>query len=116
MDGRTMSQQNNFPLGQTRTFSGPHRTHGYSKIYRLLTTRHANLYGSVWTICLLLALETVLQVRSHYRYGQSVLNAFSQETLYVTDALTALKVLRPNHVFHGTEVDIRTNGLGLRSP
>ncbi len=112
-----MSQQNNFPHGQTRTFSRASSNTWLQQDLSLASNpTRKPLRVLCWTICLLLALETVLQVRSHYRYGQSVLNAFSQETLYVTDALTGLKILRPNHVFHGTEVDIRTNGLGLRSP
>ena len=65
---------------------------------------------------LLLALETAMQVRSHLRNGQSVLNAFTQETRYVVDPRTGLKVLRPNHVFVGSQVEMRTNSLGLRSP
>lgn len=65
---------------------------------------------------LLLTLETAMQVRSHVRNGQSVLNAFTQETRYVTDPRTGLKVLRPNHVFVGSQVEMKTNSLGLRSP
>lgn len=65
---------------------------------------------------LLLALETAMQIRSHIRNGQSVLNAFTQETRYVVDPRTGLKVLRPNHVFLGSQVEMRTNSLGLRSP
>lgn len=65
---------------------------------------------------LLLVLETAMQVRSHLRNGQSVLNAFTQETRYVADPRTGLKVLRPNHVFVGSQVEMKTNSLGLRSP
>ena len=65
---------------------------------------------------LLFALETAMQVRSHIRNGQSILNAFTSETRYVIDEKTGLKVLRPNHVFLGSQVEMRTNSLGLRSP
>ncbi len=61
-------------------------------------------------------LEAVLQVRSHLRFGQSVFNALRGETRYVEDERTGLKLLRPNRVFPGKEVEIRTNSLGLRSP
>lgn len=64
----------------------------------------------------LLALETAMQIRSHLRNGQSVLNAFTQETRYVIDPRTGLKVLRPNHLFVGSQVEMKTNSLGLRSP
>lgn len=64
----------------------------------------------------LFTLEAVMQVRSHLRNGQSILNAFTSETRYVIDQKTGLKVLRPNHVFLGSQVEMRTNSLGLRSP
>lgn len=64
----------------------------------------------------LLVLETAMQARSHIRNGQSILNAFTAETRYVVDEKTGLKVLRPNHVFLGSQVEMRTNSLGLRSP
>lgn len=62
------------------------------------------------------ALETALQVRSQLRFGQSVFNALRGETRYVEDERTGLKLLRPNRVFPGQDVEIRTNSLGLRSP
>lgn len=62
------------------------------------------------------AVEAALQVRSHLRFGQSVFNALRGETRYVEDARTGLKLLRPNRVFPGQEVEIRSNSLGLRSP
>ncbi|NMG31211.1 SGNH/GDSL hydrolase family protein [Aromatoleum evansii] len=62
------------------------------------------------------AVETALQVRSHLRFGQSVFNALRGETRYVEDERTGLKLLRPNRVFPGQDVEIRTNSLGLRSP
>ncbi|AKU10732.1 hypothetical protein AzCIB_0827 [Azoarcus sp. CIB] len=65
---------------------------------------------------LFVAVETALQVRSHLRFGQSVFNALRGETRYVDDARTGLKLLRPNRVFPGREVEIRSNSLGLRSP
>lgn len=65
---------------------------------------------------LLVGLETALQVRSQLRFGQSVFNALRGETRYVEDERTGLKLLRPNRVFPGKEVEIRSNSLGLRSP
>lgn len=61
------------------------------------------------------ALELVLQVRSHFRRGQSVFNVMTAETRYVNHPTSGLKLLRPNHVFRGSEQIIRTNSLGLRS-
>jgi len=63
-----------------------------------------------------LLLETSLQVRSHFRYKQSVFNVFTDETRYVYDEATGLKLLRPNHVFIGSQAEIRTNSIGLRNP
>ncbi|SIQ41229.1 Lysophospholipase L1 [Aromatoleum tolulyticum] len=75
----------------------------------------------VWAVVLCAALtfivlETALQVRSQLRFGQSVFNALRGETRYVEDERTGLKLLRPNRVFPGKDVEIRTNSLGLRSP
>lgn len=67
-------------------------------------------------VALFAALELALQIRSHLRFGQSVFNALRGETRYVEDARTGLKLLRPNRIFPGKEVEIRTNSLGLRSP
>jgi lysophospholipase L1-like esterase len=67
-------------------------------------------------VLLLTALELGLQIRSQLRFGQSVLNAVRGETRYVEDMGTGLKLLRPNHVFPGQDVEIRSNSLGLRSP
>ncbi|WP_172642454.1 GDSL-type esterase/lipase family protein [Azoarcus sp. KH32C] len=65
---------------------------------------------------LLAVLELGLQVRSQLRFGQSVFNALRGETRYVEDAQTGLKLLRPNRIFPGRDVEIRSNSLGLRSP
>lgn len=58
-------------------------------------------------------LELALQVRSHLRFGQSVFNAVSGQTMYVYDE-RGLKRLRPNSVFGGEKGSIITNSLGLR--
>lgn len=63
-----------------------------------------------------LLLELSLQVRSHLRYGQSLFNVFKEETMYINDKITGLKLLRPNHVIIGSQAEIRTNSFGLRSP
>ncbi|MET0101205.1 MAG: hypothetical protein ABW078_05675 [Sedimenticola sp.] len=65
-------------------------------------------------ICILLAVEIGLQVRSQIRYGQSVFNAISAETTYIHDPVTGLKLLRPNHRIEGSQATIVTNALGLR--
>jgi len=70
----------------------------------------------IWAVCFLVAFEIALQVRSQLRNGQSVFNAVSGETRYVIDEPTQLKIFRPNHVFHGDAIEIRTNVYGLRSP
>lgn len=67
-------------------------------------------------VLLFAALELGLQIRSHLRFGQSVFNAVRGETRYVEDERTGLKLLRPNRVFPGQDVEIRSNSLGLRSP
>lgn len=54
------------------------------------------------TAVVLLVVETAAQVRSHVRSNQSVLNALTSNTMYVTDPTTGLKILRPNAVFQGT--------------
>lgn len=67
------------------------------------------------TVLLFVCVELALQVRSHIRYGQSVFNALTAETRYVEHPETGLLTLRPDHVFRGNQVEIRTNSLGLRS-
>lgn len=67
------------------------------------------------TLLLFACVELALQVRSHIRYGQSVFNALTASTRYVEHPETGLLTLRPDHVFHGNQVEIRTNSLGLRS-
>jgi hypothetical protein len=67
-------------------------------------------------VILLLLAELAAQVRSQLRFGQSVFNALSAQTMYETDPATGLLLLRPNMVFPGSEKVIRSNSLGLRSP
>lgn len=68
------------------------------------------------TLALLVVIEAALQVRSHFRTGDSVINLLFAETRYVEDAQTGLTVLRPNRVFVSNKVVLRANSLGLRSP
>lgn len=65
---------------------------------------------------LLLAAEAALQVRSHFRLGESVLNLILAESRYVEDAETGLLLLRPGRVFPSSRFTLRSNSLGLRSP
>lgn len=69
----------------------------------------------LWTVTLLLLVEIALQVRSHLRYGQSILNVATAETRYVRNESTGLKTLRPNQTFKGDRVSVTSNSLGLRS-
>lgn len=69
-----------------------------------------------FALLLFIILETALQIRSHIRYGQSIFNVLTGETRYVKDVRTGLKVLRPEHVFHSKQIEVRTNSHGLRSP
>jgi lysophospholipase L1-like esterase len=63
-----------------------------------------------------LAIETVLQIRSQIRFGQSIFGFIANKSKYVINERTGLKLLRPNSVFAGDKVMTRTNSLGLRSP
>jgi lysophospholipase L1-like esterase len=66
-------------------------------------------------LALLAVLETALQVRSHFKTGDSVFNLLFSETRYVEDPESGLQLLRPNRVFVSNGVTLRTNSLGLRS-
>lgn len=65
---------------------------------------------------LLLLLELGLQVRGQLRYGYSFLELMRQQSMYVVDSRTGLKLLRPNAVFVRDQQFIRSNSLGLRGP
>lgn len=67
-------------------------------------------------VVLFVVLELALQVRSQVRFGQSIFNLAKGQTRYIQDPVTGLKLLRPASVLPGSEVEIRTNSLGLRSP
>jgi len=60
--------------------------------------------------------EFGLQVYSHLRTGQSVWTRVESGSEFVGVPGSALRVMRPNAVFRGSEEEIRTNSLGLRSP
>ncbi len=82
---------------------------------------HPNPYRRVFlailcAVVFLLLAELATQLRSQWRYGQSVFNAFAAQTMYETDPATGLLLLRPSTVFPGSEKIIRSNSLGLRSP
>ena len=68
------------------------------------------------TLAFLLAIEAIVQYRSYVRFGFSTLHTSRQETLYVDDPETGLRLLRPNKVVRGRVQSLQANSLGLRSP
>jgi hypothetical protein len=72
----------------------------------------------VLAISIFLICELALQLRSHLRYGTSVFNVFGSEnnSTYIVDDKTGLKLLQKNAVIEGSQARIETNSLGLRSP
>lgn len=68
------------------------------------------------TVLLMVALEFALQVRSHFRQGQSVFNLLTNQTRYVVDSALGVKTLRPSSSLIGSTMRIDTNAFGLRSP
>lgn len=67
------------------------------------------------TILLFIALELLLQIRSHLKFGQSVFNLLTNETRYVKNEQTGLLTLRPNKTFSGKDSELITNAEGLRN-
>lgn len=67
-------------------------------------------------IVLMLIIELALQIRAHFRSGESVFNLIFSESVYVKDAETGLLLLRPNKTIIGSQTTLRSNSLGLRSP
>lgn len=84
---------------------------GYSSIMKNKTAK-----AIISALCIFLLLEIALQVRSHIRYGTSVLNALFGETTYKINEDISLKLLRENAKISGNQATIITNSLGLRSP
>jgi lysophospholipase L1-like esterase len=68
------------------------------------------------SVALFLLVEVMLQIRSQLRHGQSVFSAVAAQKMYQADLDTGLVLLRPNSTFSGSEIVIRSNSLGLRSP
>jgi lysophospholipase L1-like esterase len=68
------------------------------------------------TLAFLLAIEAIVQYRSYLRFGLSTLHTSRQESLYVNDPETGLRLLRPNKLVRGQVQSIQANSLGLRSP
>lgn len=64
---------------------------------------------------LLLSMEVLLQVRSHFRYGQSIFNAVANETMYVNHPDNGMLLLRPNRTIKGEKIEIQSNAEGLRN-
>ncbi|WP_333797326.1 SGNH/GDSL hydrolase family protein [Rheinheimera sp.] len=83
------------------------------------TSNHLSLQRSLQiisvTVVLLLLTEIALQVRSHLKFGQSVLNLFTNETRYITHPVSGLLTLRPNSHFKGKESEVISNAEGLRN-
>ncbi len=68
----------------------------------------------VVAVAIMLIIEIGLQIRSHIRYGQSIFNILSNQTTFVIDKNTGLKVLQPNQRIEGSQAIIDTNAYGLR--
>jgi len=59
-------------------------------------------------------LELAAQVRAQLKYGYSMLAMMEQDSMYVVDGATGLKLLRPSGVFVRNQQFIHSNSLGLR--
>lgn len=66
-------------------------------------------------LALLLVVELALQARSQLLHGASIFGWADRQEMYVHDAATGLKLLRPNAVLGGHRQSIKTNRYGLRS-
>ena len=82
----------------------------------LFVNRKKPFAGILLAVLFLICGELALQVRSHMRYGQSVMNAVKAETTFVYNSDIGLKTLRPNAVIKGSQAIIESNNLGLRMP
>jgi len=67
-------------------------------------------------LLLFLLVEAALQLRSHLRFGQSVFNQTKGDSPYLFDKVVGVTLLRPSHIFGGSEQVIASNSVGLRSP
>ncbi|MFZ6748704.1 SGNH/GDSL hydrolase family protein [Undibacterium sp. Ren11W] len=67
-------------------------------------------------IALMVIIEFALQIRAHFRSGESVFNLIFAESVYVKNDETGLLLLRPNKTIIGSQTTLRSNSLGLRSP
>jgi lysophospholipase L1-like esterase len=70
----------------------------------------------VLTLSFLLAIEAIAQYRSYLRFGLTTVHGNRQQSLYVDDRETGLRLLRANTVVRGQVQSIQSNSLGLRSP
>jgi lysophospholipase L1-like esterase len=61
-------------------------------------------------------IEAAVQVRSQWRYGYSMLTVMEQQSMYLVDEATGLKLLRPRGVFVHNQRSVASNSLGLRGP
>lgn len=67
-------------------------------------------------LALLLAGELALQARSQIQSGQSAFTLLLHGASFFIEPQTGLRLFRPNSVFEGDRVTLRSNSLGLRSP
>lgn len=74
------------------------------------------IYALCCAFVLLVLAEVLLQVRAHFRSGQSVFNAVSGESTYQFNEALGIKLLRPSSVISGSKSTIETNSFGLRGP
>lgn len=84
----------------------PQRTAGARKVWLTL----------LMSLGLLTAAEVALQLRSQWRTGQSIFTSRLEEPRYVRDPESGLLLLSPNRVVKGSQVTLRSNAMGLRSP
>jgi lysophospholipase L1-like esterase len=65
-------------------------------------------------VLLFLLIELAVQARAVIRYGYSLVQLMEQQSNYVVDTATGLKLLRPNGLLVRNKLYIRSNSLGLR--
>ncbi len=69
-----------------------------------------------WLVVVLLAVEALLQARSHLLTGQSALSRLVSGPQLIRDETSGLRLLRPGSAISGIRSETRANSLGLRSP
>ena len=70
----------------------------------------------VIAVGLFVLIELAVQVRAQMKYGYNLFATMENESMFVVDGSTGLKLLRPSGVFVRNQQFIRSNSLGLRGP